>query len=275
MNARGSGLEVSGTTANAADVRARVGAAEWALRVDLAAAYRLVDLYGWTDMIYNHISVRLPSAGHHFLINPYGLAFDEITASSLIEVDLAGNIVHAPDPAYGINLAGYVIHSAVHEALPDAGCVIHTHTPAGMAVSALKCGLLPVCQTAMRFATVAYHDYEGVALDLDERQRLVANLGSSQVMILRNHGLLAIGRTIPEAFNSMYRLERACQVQLMALACNTELHLPADEAVKRANVQLTKNSAAGHAGRDTPAFGVMEWPALLRRLDRHDPSFRD
>ena len=275
MNARGSALEISGTTANAADVKARVSAAEWALRVDLAAAYRLVDLYGWTDMIYNHISVRLPSAEHHFLINPYGLAFEEITASSLIEIDLAGNIVYAPDPAYGINLAGYVIHCAVHEALSDAGCVIHTHTPAGMAVSALKCGLLPVCQTAMRFATIAYHDYEGVALDLDERKRLVANLGQSQVMILRNHGLLAIGRTIPEAFNNMYRLERACQVQLMALACNTELHLPADEAVKRANVQLAKNTAAGHAGRDMPPFGVMEWPALLRRLDRRDPSFRD
>ena len=275
MNARGSALEYSGTTANAADVKARVSAAEWALRVDLAAAYRLVDLYGWTDMIYNHISVRLPGDGHHFLINPYGLAYDEITASSLIEIDLAGHIVYAPDRDYGINLAGYVIHSAIHEALPEAGCVIHTHTPAGMAVSALKCGLLTICQTAMRFASVAYHDYEGVALDADERTRLVANLGQSQVMILRNHGLLAIGRTIPEAFNSMYRLERACQVQLMALACNTELHLPAEQAVKRANAQLTKNTAAGHAGRDTPAFGVMEWPSLLRKLDRRDPSFRD
>jgi ribulose-5-phosphate 4-epimerase/fuculose-1-phosphate aldolase len=275
MNDRITGLEYSGTTANAVEVKARVGAAEWALRVDLAAAYRLVDLYGWTDMVYNHISARVPGPEHHFLINPYGLAYEEITASSLIKIDLAGNIVYAPDPAYGINAAGYVIHSAVHEALPDAGCVIHTHTPAGMAVSALKCGLLPMCQTAMRFATVAYHDYEGVALDLDERKRLVANLGDSQVMLLRNHGLLALGRTIPEAFNNMYRLERACQVQLLALACNTELHMPAEEAVKRANVQLSKNTAAGHGGRDTPPFGVLEWPSLLRKLDRRDPSYRN
>ena len=274
MNARDTSLPPA-TTARVADVKARVSAEEWALRVDLAAAYRLVDLYGWTDMIYNHISVRLPGDQHHFLINPYGLAYDEITASSLIEIDLAGNIIHAPDPAYGINLAGYVIHSAIHEAVPEAGCVIHTHTPAGMAVSALKCGLLPLCQTAMRFPRIAYHDYEGVALDTDERTRLVANLGDSQVMILRNHGLLALGASIPEAFNSMYRLERACQVQLMALSCNTELNLPADEAVKRANTQLSRNTAAGHAGRATPAFGLMEWPSLLRRLDRRDPSYRD
>jgi ribulose-5-phosphate 4-epimerase/fuculose-1-phosphate aldolase len=248
---------------------------EWAVRVDLAAAYRLVHECGWTDMIYNHISAPVPGAEGHFLLNAYGLAYDEITASSLVTVDLAGNIVHAPDPSYGINLAGYVIHSAVHEARHTAGCVLHTHTPAGMAVAALKCGLLPLCQTAMRFSKVAYHDYEGVALNNDERRRLVANLGDSDVMVLRNHGLLAVGRSIPEAFNNMYRLERACQVQLMAMACNTELNFASEASVKNANVQLAVNNAAGHAGRSTPPFGVMEWPALLRRLDKKDPSFRN
>lgn len=248
---------------------------EWALRVDLAAAYRLAYEYHWDDMIYNHISVRVPGDEEHFLINPYGLAYDEITASSLVKVNLAGDIIHAPDPAYSINLAGYVIHSAIHEARHSAGCVIHTHTPAGMAVAALKCGLLPLCQTAMRFPKVAYHDYEGVALNMDERQRLVANLGDCDVMILRNHGLLALGRTIPEAFNSMYRLERACQVQLMAMACNTELNFPDETAVRNANVQLAANNAAGYAGRAIPPFGILEWPALLRRLDRKDPSYRN
>lgn len=248
---------------------------EWAVRVDLAAAYRLVHDYGWTDMIYNHLSARVPGPEGHFLLNAFGLAYDEITASSLVTVDLAGNIIHAPDPAYSINLAGYVIHSAVHEARHSAGCVIHTHTPAGMAVAALKCGLLPLCQTAMRFANIAYHDYEGVALEAAERERLVANLGDCDVMILRNHGLLATGRTIPEAFNNMYRLERACQVQLMAMACNTELNMPSEQSVKNANVQLSVNMAAGYAGRATPPFGILEWPALLRRMDRKDPSFRD
>ena len=259
----------------ASPVRASVSPEEWAVRVDLAAAYRLVHEYGWTDMIYNHISVRVPGADDHFLLNAFGLAYEEITASSLIKVDLAGKIVHAPDPAYSINMAGYVIHSAVHEARHSAGCVIHTHTPAGMAVAALKCGLLPLCQTAMRFARIAYHDYEGVALETDEKQRLVANLGDSDVMVLRNHGLLAVGRTIPEAFNNMYRLERACQVQLMAMACDTELNLPSEQSVKNANTQLSVNKAAGYAGRATPPFGIMEWPALLRRLDRKDPSYRD
>ena len=247
---------------------------EWAVRVDLAAAYRLVHDYGWTDMIYNHISARVPGTEGHFLLNAYGLAYDEITASSLVTVDLAGNVVHAPDPAYSINMAGYVIHSAVHEARHSAACVIHTHTPAGMAVAALKCGLLPLCQTAMRFARIAYHDYEGVALETDERERLVANLGDCDVMILRNHGLLTVGNTIAEAFNNMYRLERACQVQLLAMACNTELNIPSEQSVKNANVQLSVNNAAGFAGRARPPFGIMEWPSLLRRLDKKDPSFR-
>jgi ribulose-5-phosphate 4-epimerase/fuculose-1-phosphate aldolase len=259
----------------ASSVQSMVSPEEWALRVDLAAAYRLAYEYRWDDMIYNHISVRVPGDEEHFLINPYGLAYDEITASSLVKVDLAGEIIHAPDPTYSINLAGYVIHSAIHGARHSAGCIIHTHTPAGMAVAALKCGLLPLCQTAMRFPRVAYHEYEGVALNMDERKRLVANLGDCDVMVLRNHGLLAVGRSIPEAFNSMYRFERACQVQLMAMACNTELNFPAETAVKNANVQLSANNAAGYAGRAIPPFGVLEWPALLRRLDRKDPSYRD
>jgi ribulose-5-phosphate 4-epimerase/fuculose-1-phosphate aldolase len=254
---------------------ARYSPEEWAVRVDLAAAYRLVHAYGWTDMIYNHISAPVPGAPGHFLLNAYGLDYAEITASSLVTVDLAGNLVEAPDPQYGINLAGYVIHSAIHEARHSAGCVIHTHTPAGMAVAALKCGLLPLCQTAMRFPEIAYHDYEGVALELEERKRLVANLGERDVMILRNHGLLAVGRSIPEAFNNMYRLERACQVQLMAMACNTELNFPSELSVRNANNQLAVNNAAGHAGRARPPFGIMEWPALLRRLDKIDASYRN
>ncbi|WP_144636159.1 class II aldolase/adducin family protein [Bordetella genomosp. 13] len=267
---------LTGTSLAQADVvRASVTPEEWAVRVDLAAAYRLAHEFGWADMIYNHISARVPGADEHFLINPFGLAYDEITASSLIKVDLQGNIVHAPDPQYSINLAGYVVHSAVHEVRHDALCVIHTHTVAGMAVAALKCGLLPLCQTAMRFADIAYHEYEGVSLDNDERLRLQRDLGGSDVMILRNHGLLAVGRSIPEAFNNMYRLERGCQVQAMAMACNTELQMPPEDALRKANAQMKTNKAAAYAGGPAPAFGVMEWPALLRRLDRRNPGYRD
>ena len=223
---------------------------EWAVRVDLAAAYRLVHDYGWTDMIYNHISARVPGTEWHFLLNAYGLAYDEITASSLVTVDLAGNVVHAPDPAYSINMAGYVIHRAVHEARHSASCVIHTH----------PCRHGRGCFKVWPFAALP--------------DRLVANLGDCDVMILRNHGLLTVGNTIAEAFNNMYRLERACQVQLLAMACNTELNIPSEQPVKNANVQLSVNNAAGFAGRARPPFGIMEWPSLLRRLDKKDPSFR-
>src|SRR4029078_1579050 len=191
--------------------------AELQPRVDLAACYRLVDLYGMTDLHLNHISARVPGSEEHFLINPFGMMYEEITASSLIKIDLDGTIIANSNPDSGINLAGYVIHSAIHGARHDVGCVLHTHTNAGMAVSVLKCGLLPLTQTAMRWGKIAYHDFEGVAVEIDERERLVRDLGDCEVMILRNHGLLSVGRTIGQAFNSIYRLERACQAPVLAM----------------------------------------------------------
>ena len=187
-------------------IRDEVSAAEWQARVELAACYRLVDAFGMTDLIYNHITARVPGT-EYLLINLYGLLYREITASSLVKIDFEGNIVWKPDTAYGINRSGFVIHGAIHSARPDVQCVIHTHTRAGMAVSAMKCGLLPLTQTAMRFHNrVSYHDYEGPAIDLDERQRLVRDLGTNDVMMLRNHGILACGRSVAEAFNILYWL---------------------------------------------------------------------
>lgn len=214
----------------------------------------------------------MPGHDDHFLINPFGMMYEEITASSLIKVDLDGKIIaNATD--YGINLAGYVIHSAIHAARHDVACVLHTHTNAGMAVSTLKCGLLPLTQTAMRWSRVAYHDFEGVAVELDERERLVSDLGDAEVMILRNHGLLSVGQTIGQAFNNIYRLERACQTQLLALACNSEIAMPPQHVIDRSNAQLTVQPAPDATGRRRP-HGSLEWPALKRMLDRRDPSYR-
>ena len=191
-------------------IRERVSEAEWEMRVNLAACYRLVARYGMTDLIYNHITARVPDEPGHILINPYGFLYTEITASSLYKIDLDGNVVLKPDTHYGINHAGYVIHSAVHGARHDVECVVHTHSRAGMAVSAMKCGLLPLTQTAMRFyGRVSYHAYEGPAVDLAERERLVRDLGGNDVMMLKNHGLLVCGRSIAEAFNQLYWLEMA------------------------------------------------------------------
>src|SRR6516162_5666325 len=255
--------------------RARaIDPAEWETRVDLAACYRLVDLYGMTDLHLNHISARVPGHEQHFLINPFGMMYEEITASSLIKVDLAGNIIANANAEYGINLPGYVIHSAIHRARPDVACVLHTHTNAGMAVSALKCGLLPLTQTALRWSRIAYHDFEGVVVDLDEQKRLAENLGDSEVMILRNHGLLACGTSIGQAFNNIYRLERACQTQLLAMACNGELSLPSQEAIARANEQLSIAPSPDAKGTNRP-HGSLEWPALKRMLDRRDPSYKN
>ncbi len=248
------------------NVRDLVSPQEWETRVNLAACYRLMAVYDMTEMIANHISARLPGSHSEFLINPYGMLYEEVTASSLIRIDLDGNVLFNAT-RYGVNRAGYVIHSAVHAARPDVECVIHTHTIAGMAVSAMKCGLLPVAQTSMRFAEIAYHAYEGIALNLDERERLVQDLGDHEGMILRNHGLLTTGASIPEAFNNMFRLERACQVQVAALSCNTEISLPPREIVDRA-AHLYKPGVRRR-------FGLLEWPALLRKLDRIDPSYRD
>src|SRR6186997_1427371 len=229
---------MSAPEAKRSDVRELVTAEEWQVRVDLAAAYRLVADFGWDDLVFTHISARVPGPEHHFLINPFGMMYEEITASSLIKVDLDGKIISNSNADYGINLAGYVIHSAIHAARHDVQCVLHTHTNAGMAVSTLKCGLLPLTQTAMRWGRVAYHDFEGVVVDKDEQKRLVANLGDSEVMILRNHGLLACGITIAQAFNSIYRLERACQTQLLAMACNAEISVPPQDVIARSNAQL-------------------------------------
>ncbi len=252
---------------------ASISQEEWDLRVDLAACYRLVDHYGMCDLHLNHISARVPGDDEHFLINPFGMMYEEITASSLIKIDLTGNIITNSNPQYGVNLPGYVIHSAIHAARHDAKCVLHTHTPAGMAVSTLKCGLLPITQTALRWGKIAYHDFEGVVVDLDEQKRLVEHFGDAEVMILRNHGLLAVGGTIPEAFSNIFRLERACQTQLLAMACNSEMIIPSAEIIQRSAAQLRMSASPDAKGVRRPQ-GAQEWPALKRMLDRRDPSYK-
>ena len=247
-------------------LRDRVTEQEWQARVDLAACYRLAHHFGMTDLVYTHISARVPGPDEHFLINPYGLLFNEISASSLIKVDLDGTVVLKPDLDYPVNQAGFVIHSAVHAARADVGCVMHTHTRAGMALSALECGLLPLTQTAMRFyGRIGYHDYEGPAVDLDERQRLVAHLGEHSAMVLRNHGLLAAGASVAETFNIMFWLERACQAQIDAMACNTPLHLPKAAVAARA--------AHLYDPKVRRRFGEAEWPTMLRLLDQTYPGY--
>ena len=242
-----------------------MSAAERRARVELAACYRLVAYYRMTDLIYTHISARVPGRSPRFLINPYGLMFDEITASNLVTVTLDGAVVD--DPAgFGINPAGFVIHSAIHRARHDVGCVIHTHTAAGLAVAAQKHGLLPLTQHAMRFTNrIAYHDYEGVALDLPEQRRLVRDLGQRNVMILRNHGLLACGASVAEAFDLMYYLERACQAQIGAMAGGAALSIPKRAVARKVARQFAR------PGRTAPGNA---WTALLRLLDRIDPAYK-
>jgi ribulose-5-phosphate 4-epimerase/fuculose-1-phosphate aldolase len=247
----------------------RVAPEEWQARVDLAACYRLVALYGMSDMVANHISARVPGEEEAFLINPYGMLYEEITASSLVKIDHEGNILAKPEFGgldYGVNRAGFVIHSAIHRAKPELACVIHTHTWPGMAVSSLEVGLLPMTQTAMRFAKISYHDYQGVVLDLAEQDALVRNLGDNNAMILRNHGLLTVGRTIAEAFNAMHRLELSCKAQLAAMACGVKLNAVPQEVVEKTYMNYQPQTRR--------PFGVLEWPALLRKLDRLDPSYR-
>src|ERR1051325_7411076 len=266
----------------------RVSEAEWDLRVNLAACYRLVAKYGMTDLIYNHITARVPGPEHHILINAYGMLYEEVTASSLIKVDLAGNVIDKAEHPYSVNAAGYIIHSAVHEAREDAQCVIHTHTAAGIAVSAMEEGLMPLSQTAMRFhGHVAYHDYEGPAFNRGEKERLVAHLGGHNAMILRNHGLLALGPSIPQAFNMIYWLEQACRIQVQILSCQRPLHqakpavvAPTAEGLSGMeitldNEALTNPSIKEDAQKAGSGYGLLEWPALLRSLDRVDRSYRD
>ena len=239
---------------------------EWQARVNLACAYRVVDYYGWTNVIANHISLRVPGVEDHFLLNPYGMMYDEVTASSLVKIDLEGNKVI--DSPFEINQAGYVIHSAVHAARKDVICAIHTHTEAGMAVSAQKCGLLPLSMAAIRFYdNIAYHDYEGVVLEVEERESIVQHLGDKFAMILRNHGLLTLGRNLGEAFYLMYNLEKACRSQLAAMAGGTELEVPSEEVLK-------KSSAQSWIPNNNRTDMHPTWPALIRKMDRIDPSYR-
>ena len=241
-------------------------AAERDLRVQLGAAYRIFDHLGWCELIYGHISMRVPGPEHHFLINPYGLRYDEITASGLVKIDLDGNLVEPSE--YSFNPAGFVIHSAIHEHREDAHCIMHTHTRAGMAVAALECGLLPVSMNGMSFhGNLAYHDFEGSTLLLEEREKLAGDLGSADALILRNHGLLSVGRTIAEAFLYLYRLESACRVQLDAMACG-RLQYPPQEAVERSARQMREFA---RCAADT---GQLEFDALVRLVEEKDPSFR-
>ena len=249
------------------DIRAQVSEEEWHVRVDLAAAYRLVDHYGWADMIFTHLSVRVPGPEHHFLINPYGMMFDEVTASDLVKIDLDGNIVLSN--GYDINPAGFCIHSAIHMARENAKAVMHLHTDDGVAVSTMADGLMPMTQTAMLIADeIAYHDFEGVALDLSERERLVADIADKRLLILRNHGTLAVGEGVSDCFLMLYSLERACTMQVRALAGGGKLYQPSARSLQTTQQQGKTLMAPG-------VLDVLAWPALLRMLDRRSPSFRE
>lgn len=248
------------------DVRAQVSAEEWQVRVDLAACYRLVALYGWDDIVFTHISARVPGPQHddphHFLINPYGMMFEEITASSLVKVDeLCNKVLDSP---YPVNPAGFVIHSAIHAGRPDVACVLHTHTPDGVAVAAQADGLLPISQQAtIALASLAYHDYEGIAVNDEEKARLVRDLGTSTNFILRNHGLLTVGPSVADAFLMMYNLQRACEIQARALSAAVVNVDPRIIAGAKANAEKVTKGLGGQ----------IAWPALLRKLDRLDPGY--
>ncbi|HEX7967486.1 MAG TPA: class II aldolase/adducin family protein [Stellaceae bacterium] len=243
---------------------APIGEEERKTRTELAACYRLAQREGWDELIYNHISARVPGPEHHFLINPFGLAFEEVTASNLVKIDLDGKVIG--DSSYPVNAAGFTIHSAVHAARPEVGCVIHLHTEAGMAVSMLEGGLLPLTQTAMFFhGNIAFHDYEGIALNLEERERLVRDLGDKAVMILRNHGTLVAGRSIGEAFVTMFLLEKAARAQLRAMASGGKL-------VEASPAAVGMTAQFGRSGSGAAQYA---WAAMVRRLDREDPSYKD
>ena len=244
-----------------------ISAAEWQVRCDLAALYRLVAHHRMTDLIYTHLSARVPGPEHHFLINRYGVLFHEMRASDLVKVDLEGNVIEEEAQSKPVNAAGFTIHSAIHMSRADAMCVVHTHTSAGIAVSAQKHGLLPISQHALKFyGHLAYHGYEGIALDLDERDRLVADLGPHKAMILRNHGLLVTGRTVAEAFNNIYYLERACQAQVAALSGGAELVLPPEEVRLRTAVQFNRPGAG--------PIGDLAWGSALRLIEGQGTDWR-
>ena len=239
---------------------------EWRARIELAACYRLLHHYRMTDLIYTHSTLRVPGEEGRFLINPYGWRWDEITASSLVKIDVDGNKVG--DSAQRVNPAGFTIHSAVHRGRHEAACVIHTHTKAGMAVAALECGILPISQLAMQWhGRIGYHDYEGIATDLDERERIVRDLGDKRALVLRNHGLLTVGRSVAEAFQTMYYLNLACEVQLAAMATGAQAGGAADAVAEKVAAQQD----AMNIDDDDLA---LEWQAHLRLLDRQDPTYR-
>ena len=246
----------------------KVSPEEWAARVDLAACYRLVARFGWEDLVFTHITMRVPGAEDQFLINPYGVFFDEITASSLVKIDLQGNKVQ--DSPFPVNPAGFVIHSAIHAARHEAKCVLHTHTLNGVAVSTQRAGLLPISQHSLSIIpSLGYHDFEGPALHDDEKPRLVADLGDKNCLILRNHGLLTVGATVSEAFVHMYYLETSCAIQVRAQSGGGELIPVPKEVIDRAFDDLAR------AARPRGNRGNLVWPGLLRRLEREDASYRE
>lgn len=253
---------------NATESLDSMAAAEREIRVNLAAAYRLVAHFGWDDLIFTHLSARVPGPDHHCLINPYDLMFEEVTASSLVKIDVDGNpVTKTPHP---VNPAGFTIHSAIHMAREDAAAVMHLHTPHGQAVSAMEFGLLPHTQTSMVAGSrLAYHEYEGLAVDLGERERLVADLGDADLMILRNHGTLVVGKSVAACFLRLYFLERACETQVLMLSAGRDaLHAPPEETISKVALQSSPAGMGLVAER-------LAWPALLRKLDRIDPSYRD
>ena len=270
-----------------AKIRDAVSPQEWQTRVDLAACYRLMAVYGMTDLIYNHISARIPGSEEHYLINPYGMLYEEITASSLVTIDVEGKTLLQPDHGYNVNVAGFYLHAPIHKARPDVQCIIHTHTRAGTAVSGLDEGLLPLSQTAMRFhGQIGYHDFEGPAISGAECERVVQDLGRHDILILRNHGLLACGRSIAQAFNAIYWLENACRIQVDMLGCGRPIHQPTKDAIDNTvvcfqgteitltNEAQTNPTLNAQARSNSGGYGALEWAALLRKLDRMDGSYR-
>jgi len=245
---------------------------EWDLRVQLAAAYRIIDHLGWSELIWTHTTVRVPGAEHHFLINPYGFRFDEVCASNLVKVDMHGSIIG--DQNQEINPAGFVIHSAIHMTRPDAQCIMHTHTTAGMAIAALEEGLLPISMYSLGYYDrVAYHDFEGPSLDLDERRRLADNLGNKHVLILKNHGLLTCGQTVAQAFVRMFRLERACQVQLAAQSTGSPMVIPPTK-ICELSAELSDDFLVAEGDKGYSRNPNPEFAALVRLMDKKDASFR-
>jgi ribulose-5-phosphate 4-epimerase/fuculose-1-phosphate aldolase len=245
-------------------IKHQVSAEEWQARVELAACYRLIAHFRMTDWIYNHISSRVPGSHEHYLINPFGLLYEEVSASNLVKVDIHGKL--AEEVAFEVNPAAFVIHGAIHQARPDVGCVLHTHSAAGVAVAAQQHGLLPISQHAFKvYDRLAYHDFEGIALATDEQQRLVADIGDKDVLILRNHGLLTMGASVPKAFELMFFLERACQIQIAALAGGALIHPP----------QAVRERTSAQFAQDDSYVQGRDWQALLRLLERTDPGYKD